>query len=94
MNQIPHPIANNVTLFEYDTRFAVHGDQFVHYDYNKPLMLPKHIERESYDLVIADPPFLSDECIQKFTETIKFITKQKVIICTGMCVTFVHVRDL
>ena len=76
--------AENIILFEYDDRFSVHGDQFVHYDCNKPLALPDRVERGSFDLIVADPPFLSEECLQKFTETIEFIKKDKVIICTGM----------
>ena len=37
-----------------------------------------------YDLVIADPPFLSDECLTKTALTIKFLAKKKIVLCTGI----------
>lgn len=36
-----------------------------------------------YDLVIADPPFLSDECLTKTALTIKFLAKKDIVLCTG-----------
>ena len=71
-----------VTLFEFDERFSAFGSDFVPYDYNDPLNFP-HILIESYDLVIADPPFLSEECLTKTATTIKSLNKGKIIICTG-----------
>lgn len=72
-----------VTLFEYDQRFAKYGSDFILYDYKLPLDLPKDLAG-SYDLVIADPPFLSDECLTKTAVTIKFLGKQKIVLCTGI----------
>ncbi|XP_066400904.1 EEF1A lysine methyltransferase 1 isoform X3 [Molothrus aeneus] len=37
----------------------------------------------SFDVVIADPPYLSEECLQKTAETIKYLTKGKILLCTG-----------
>lgn len=71
-----------VTLLEYDRRFEVHAPNFVFYDYNTPNKLPPEIFN-TYDLVIADPPFLSEECITKTAETIKLLAKDKIIVCTG-----------
>ncbi|XP_033230031.1 EEF1A lysine methyltransferase 1 isoform X2 [Belonocnema kinseyi] len=71
-----------VTLFEYDQRFRAFGSDYVPYDYNDPLNFP-HKLIESYDLVIADPPFLSEECLTKTASTIKSLTKGKILICTG-----------
>jgi len=34
-------------------------------------------------LVFADPPFLSDECLTKTAVTVKFMAKEKIILCTG-----------
>ncbi|GLG99395.1 Protein-lysine N-methyltransferase CG9154, partial [Gryllus bimaculatus] len=70
-----------VTLLEYDKRFAVY-DGFVYYDYKDPLNLPNEFER-SFDVVIADPPFLSEECLSRVSETLKFMAKDKIILCTG-----------
>ncbi|XP_006894161.1 PREDICTED: N(6)-adenine-specific DNA methyltransferase 2 [Elephantulus edwardii] len=70
-------------LFEYDRRFAVYGEEFIFYDYNNPLDLPKKIVAHSFDIVIADPPYLSEECLRKTSETVKHLTQNKILLCTG-----------
>ncbi|XP_078513204.1 EEF1A lysine methyltransferase 1 isoform X2 [Lissotriton helveticus] len=70
-------------LLEYDRRFSVYGDDFVFYDYNRPLDLPKNIGANSFDIVVADPPYLSNECLGKTAQTIKHLTKGKILLCTG-----------
>ncbi|XP_076646072.1 EEF1A lysine methyltransferase 1 [Halictus rubicundus] len=71
-----------VTLFEYDDRFKVFGSDFVPYNYKFPLALASN-KAGYYDLVLADPPFLSDECLTKTALTIKFLTKKNIVLCTG-----------
>uniref|UniRef100_A0A914Y133 Protein-lysine N-methyltransferase n=1 Tax=Panagrolaimus superbus TaxID=310955 RepID=A0A914Y133_9BILA len=74
-------------LFEYDTRFAAkYGDSFSFFDYNNQDMIdPKLIA--SFHLVIADPPFLSDECQLKTAVFARRLLRQngntKLILCTG-----------
>ncbi|CAH1971223.1 unnamed protein product [Acanthoscelides obtectus] len=75
-----------ITLFEYDNRFAVYGEDFMFYDYNSPLSIPRE-KSGYYDLVIADPPFLSEECLTKTAVSIRFLTKEKIILCTGAIMT-------
>ena len=77
------PSTCKTTVFEFDQRFAMYRDDFVLYDYNKPLALPEGVGRGSYDVVVADPPFLNAECLGKTAETVKYLTKGKVILCTG-----------
>ena len=74
----------DATVFEYDKRFAMYGSDFIFYDYKSPLGLPKE-SREGYDLVFADPPFLSDECLTKTAVTMKYISKdpKNLVLCTG-----------
>ena len=36
-----------------------------------------------FDVVIADPPFLNDDCLTKTAITIKLLAKDKLILCTG-----------
>lgn len=72
-----------VSIFEYDRRFAMYGEEFVFYDYNNPLDLPDKITAHSFDIVIADPPYLSEECLRKTSETIKYLTRGKILLCTG-----------
>ncbi|XP_013780059.1 EEF1A lysine methyltransferase 1-like [Limulus polyphemus] len=69
-------------LLEYDRRFDVYTDNFIYYDFNKPLNLPKSM-KENYDVVLADPPFLSKECLEKTSLTIQYLAKDKIILCTG-----------
>ena len=71
-------------LFEYDKRFAAYGSAFHFYDYKSPLDIDRDL-REQFDLVFADPPFLSDECLTKTMVTVKFLAKDgaKLLLCTG-----------
>ena len=71
-----------VVLLEYDKRFAGFGEDFIFYDYKNPLGIPRHLA-SGFDLVFADPPFLSDECLTKTAVTVKFMAKEKIILCTG-----------
>ncbi|XP_060626936.2 EEF1A lysine methyltransferase 1 [Anolis sagrei] len=70
-------------ILEYDQRFSVYGAEYVFYDYNDPLNLPATLQEHSFDIVLADPPYLSEECLRKTAETIKYLTKGKVLLCTG-----------
>lgn len=73
----------SAVLLEFDRRFAAYGDEFVFYDYNNPLCLPEDLLPRSFDFVIADPPYLSEECLSKVALTIKHLTKGKILLCTG-----------
>ncbi len=77
-------LGSRLKLFEFDKRFASLGpDLFVFYDYNSPLDIPRDL-RESFDVVFADPPFLSEECLTKTAVTIKFLAKKHIVLCSGM----------
>ena len=92
-------------LFEYDNRFdqAFNSinyetnekiENFIFYDYNKPLDINSKYKNK-FHLVIADPPYIADECIIKTSITIRYLLFnsneelntenccQKIIICTG-----------
>lgn len=70
-------------LLEYDKRFSIYGKEFFFYDYNNPLNLHEDLQPHSCDLVITDPPYLSDECLSKVALTVKYLTKGKILLCTG-----------
>uniref|UniRef100_A0A8D3A572 EEF1A lysine methyltransferase 1 n=1 Tax=Scophthalmus maximus TaxID=52904 RepID=A0A8D3A572_SCOMX len=72
-----------VVVLEYDRRFAAYGDDFVFYDYNEPLSLAAGAAPRSFDVVLADPPYLSEECLSKVAQTVKYLSKGKVLLCTG-----------
>jgi len=62
-------------LYEYDRRFGKYGSKFTFYDYNSPLDVP--IEHQNdFQLVVADPPYLSKECLEKTVETMKLIAAE------------------
>lgn len=52
-----------IKLLEIDERFNVFKE-FVHYDFEKALQLPLEL-KGSFDRIIVDPPFLSDDCQTK-----------------------------
>jgi hypothetical protein len=52
-----------IKLLEYDERFAVFKE-FVQYDFEKAIQLPPEM-KGSFDRIICDPPFLSEDCQTK-----------------------------
>ncbi|XP_058446385.1 protein-lysine N-methyltransferase CG9154 [Malaya genurostris] len=81
--------SKNVTLFEFDERFASIGSDFHHFDYNRAVEDDYlDIFKNKFDVIIADPPFLSEECIEKISIVVRKIakTKCKIILCSGYAV--------
>ncbi|KAL4002033.1 putative N6-adenine methyltransferase family protein [Acanthocheilonema viteae] len=76
-----------VTLFEYDQRFKnKFSKEFVPYDYRKPLAIPE-LYHNAFDLIVIDPPFLSDECFINVAQTVRLLSRDsatKLLICTGL----------
>ncbi|KAL3532216.1 hypothetical protein ACH5RR_005737 [Cinchona calisaya] len=72
-------------ILEYDKRFEQHGSEFTFYDYNQPEDLPISLNH-SYSIVVADPPYLSKECLEKVSQTISFLLrpgKSYLLLLTG-----------
>ena len=66
----------NFALFEFDKRFSIFGEDFNFYDLNKPLEIDsKH--HKKYDIIVADPPFLNKETIEKVSESMKLISNNE-----------------
>jgi EEF1A lysine methyltransferase 1 len=76
---------NPVRLLEYDTRFTVYGPDYSPYDYRRPLDLPPTLAAHSAAVVLADPPYLSDECFSKTATTVRHLAADGacVLVCTG-----------
>lgn len=77
-----------VRLFEFDTRFSVFGEDFVHYDYRDLIKNEETLFKtfdKYFDIIFADPPFLSEECFESVTNIIKKIMKDDadLIVCSG-----------
>lgn len=83
-----HP-NGEVRLFEFDTRFSKFKGDFIHYDYNEATK-PEYLNefKGYFDIIIADPPFLSEECIQNTSILIKKLktSDAEVIVCSGAIV--------
>lgn len=80
-----HPLVN---IFEYDQRFAAYGTDFVHYDFNAVDNNLDYLQthHKCYDLIIADPPFLSEECMSKMSKIIRNLQRSpetKIVFCSG-----------
>lgn len=74
-------IADHVKLFEFDEKFAKYGKDFVLYDYNlgdDEDYLKEHAN--AFDLIIIDPPFLSEECLRKSLMIVNRIKREKSLI--------------
>eukprot|EP00252_Welwitschia_mirabilis_P014067 TRINITY_DN31092_c0_g1_i1.p1 TRINITY_DN31092_c0_g1~~TRINITY_DN31092_c0_g1_i1.p1 ORF type:complete len:242 (+),score=53.82 TRINITY_DN31092_c0_g1_i1:194-919(+) len=55
-------------IFEYDERFSKYAEDFVFYDYNEPEVFPSSYSHQ-FQIVVADPPYLSEECLAKVSRT-------------------------
>ncbi|XP_068307877.1 uncharacterized protein [Pyrus communis] len=66
----------SVQLLEYDKRFEQYGSDFSFYDYNRPEDLPLEL-KNAFDIVVADPPYLSQECLEKVAQTISFLARSE-----------------
>lgn len=78
-------LLDNIYLLEFDSRFNFLAKHFIHYDYNKPILMDKSL-KGTFDVAVVDPPFLSHECHTKTAITTRFLLKSqnfKTIVCTG-----------
>lgn len=78
-------------LFEYDQRFSAYGEDFVHYDYKRGEEVDYLAEHHGrYKIIVADPPFLSEECISNMAAIIKRLQKSPndtyIVFCSGVVV--------
>ena len=67
-----------VTIFKYDERFRIYDSDFISRNYKFLLRIFGDMSN-FYDSVIANPPFLSDECFAKTVLTIKFLILQLIL---------------
>ncbi|ONM50858.1 nucleic acid binding [Zea mays] len=74
-------------LLEYDERFGQYGGDFTFYDYNRPEELPAAM-KHAYRVIIADPPYMSKECLEKVAKTVSFLARPEgsfLLLLTGNC---------
>lgn len=63
-----------VGKFQFDDKWEADRG-FVHYDFNKPLDLPAGFA-DSFDMVVIDPPFITHEVWDKYSQTAKILLKK------------------
>eukprot|EP00347_Sterkiella_histriomuscorum_P012287 403369166 len=64
-------IKANSKCFDYDEKFGK-DPNFIFYDFNKPEDIPRELEKQ-FDMVVIDPPFITREVWEKYTEASKFL---------------------
>ncbi|KAJ9477981.1 Protein-lysine N-methyltransferase EFM5 [Pseudozyma hubeiensis] len=72
-------------VFEVDKRFhALSKTSFVYYNLHEPEKFPASL-RASFDVIVADPPFLNVDTQSKVAQTAKMLAKPdaKFLLCTG-----------
>lgn len=81
-----HP-NGTVKLFEFDKRFSTFNDDFVYYDYNQAAIESGYLQQYAgqFDIILVDPPFLSEECIQAVSVLVNRFRKNdsSIVLCSG-----------
>ncbi|KAL0666834.1 hypothetical protein Bca4012_029538 [Brassica carinata] len=68
-------------------RFERYGSEFTYYDYNEPEDLPLEL-KHWFNIIVADPPYLSKECLERVTQTVSFMASpvdSLLLLLTEMC---------
>eukprot|EP00245_Coleochaete_scutata_P005797 TRINITY_DN19669_c0_g1_i1.p1 TRINITY_DN19669_c0_g1~~TRINITY_DN19669_c0_g1_i1.p1 ORF type:complete len:183 (+),score=47.58 TRINITY_DN19669_c0_g1_i1:47-595(+) len=70
-------------IFDLDTQFSRKAN-FVRYDYNHPVDNIDSSLHHSFDCIVIDPPFITEEAWRKYSETAKLLLRDggKVILST------------
>jgi hypothetical protein len=67
---------------QYDQKWA--SDRgFVHYDFNNPANVPSELEH-TFDVCVIDPPFITREVWEKYSQTAKLLLKEGIDEQTGI----------
>ncbi|KAJ1895973.1 Protein-lysine N-methyltransferase efm5 [Kickxella alabastrina] len=68
-------------VFEFDKRFDLFKQQFVFYDFNRPLGFSRVEEMKGmFKFIVADPPFLNEDCLSQTMETAQHISAEDALI--------------
>ncbi|CAG8504047.1 10877_t:CDS:2 [Cetraspora pellucida] len=87
LKSITPALKRSIYLFEFDTRFDIYGSDFFRYDYKTPTEFRDCSKlRNTFDFIVVDPPFLSEDCFTKTMITVRWLGKKdtcKILLCTG-----------
>ncbi|KAJ2612113.1 Protein-lysine N-methyltransferase efm5 [Coemansia sp. RSA 1365] len=71
----------NAYVFEFDERFALFKERFVHYDFNKPFHFARADKlKGSFKFIVADPPFLNEDCLSQTMKTVQFLAADNALV--------------
>ena len=70
---LPDYIMKNSYVFDYDKKWS-NDRGFVFYDFNNPSSIPNNLLGKA-DYIIIDPPFITRDVWEKYTETAKLLIK-------------------
>ncbi|RIB19149.1 putative N6-adenine methyltransferase-domain-containing protein [Gigaspora rosea] len=77
LKSIIPPLKQIINLFEFDTRFDIYGFDFFQYDYKTPTKFRDCSKlRNTFDFIVVDPPFLSEDCFTKTMITVRWLGKK------------------
>ncbi|CAO1426899.1 unnamed protein product [Diamesa hyperborea] len=81
-------VTDNVKIFEFDERFSSLGPDFVFYDIFNLNEVELKDYNKHFDIIIADPPFISEDCVEKLSKVVEILLKTngKVVLNTGTIV--------
>ncbi|CAG8827218.1 23712_t:CDS:2, partial [Racocetra persica] len=78
LKSITPPLKQSIYLFEFDTRFDIYGSDFIQYDYKTPTKFRDCSKlRNTFDFIVVDPPFLSEDCFTKTMITVRWLGKKE-----------------
>lgn len=84
VHELP-PLKHNAFVFEVDKRFhALSKTSFVYYNLHEPETVPQEM-LGTFDVLVADPPFLNADTQGKVARTARLLAKPdaKFLLCTG-----------
>ncbi|CAK82102.1 unnamed protein product (macronuclear) [Paramecium tetraurelia] len=75
-------VKQNSALFEFDLKLNKEKG-FVFYDFNKPIEGLEQF-KNTFDIILIDPPFITEEVWGKYAQTINYIKKEdaKILCCS------------
>mmetsp|Transcript_87938 Transcript_87938/g.121267 ORF Transcript_87938/g.121267 Transcript_87938/m.121267 type:complete len:161 (-) Transcript_87938:81-563(-) len=67
-------VKGNAKCFDFDEKFGAKDTNFVFYDFNKNEDIPEQYHKY-FDMVVIDPPFITREVWEKYTEATRILLK-------------------
>ena len=63
-------------MLDFDRELGSGCDEFIFYDFNKPLDLPAELQH-AFAMVVIDPPYIEEACWRQYAATAKFLLAEE-----------------